>query len=228
MARWCRSLLPLALPPVLALATLNLQLRAEAQDPTAILQSKLQAMPQQVPGWVKVADVRISAEDGSLARAGGAWRELAEVPRLAYPLAQTAEAMDPWGWRYSDRRGAWRMHTGVDLAVDQGTPVLAALAGRVVLVETISGYGLTVLVDHGDGWQTLYAHLHGAVAVASQWLEQGEVLGTVGMTGQSSGPHLHFELRRQGSDLLALDPTPHLPPLLPPPSLPPVLATISP
>jgi murein DD-endopeptidase MepM/ murein hydrolase activator NlpD len=61
-----------------------------------------------------------------------------------------------------------------------------------------------------------------------QALEQGQPVGTVGMTGQTSGPHLHFELRRQGSDLLALDPTPHLPPLLPPPSLPPVLATVAP
>ena len=141
--------------------------------------------------------------------------------------------MDPWGWRYSQRRGAWRMHTGVDLAADEGTPVLAASAGRVLLVESISGYGTTVLLDHGAGWQTLYAHLLSTSVATGQRLNQGEVLGAVGMTGSASGPHLHFELRRRGSSLLALDPTPHLPPLLPPPALrqpalPPLVATMVP
>ena len=141
--------------------------------------------------------------------------------------------MDPWGWRYSQRRGAWRMHTGVDLAADEGTPVLAASAGRVLLVESISGYGTTVLLDHGAGWQTLYAHLLSTSVATGQRLNQGEVLGAVGMTGSASGPHLHFELRRRGPSLLALDPTPHLPPLLPPPALiqpalTPLVATMDP
>jgi murein DD-endopeptidase MepM/ murein hydrolase activator NlpD len=113
---------------------------------------------------------------------------------------------------------------GLDPAAPQGTVVLASRAGRVLLVESISGYGTTVLLDHGEGWQTLYAHLHEAIVVNGVWLEQGQPLGMVGMTGSATGPHLHFELRRQGAELLALDPTPHLPP----PSLPPVLATISP
>jgi murein DD-endopeptidase MepM/ murein hydrolase activator NlpD len=181
--------------------------------------------PQSIPQQVTVAAV---LPPEAVASVAAGQMGVSATPRLAYPLARPAESMDPWGWRYSERRGAWRMHTGVDLAADQGTPVLAALAGRVVLLEPISGYGTTVVVDHGNGWQTLYAHLHDSVVAPGQWLEQGERLGSVGMTGQASGPHLHFELRHQGPDLLALDPTPYLPPLLPPPSLPPVLATIAP
>jgi len=181
--------------------------------------------PQELPRQISVPDVRLPGSDGSLAR--GILQASAPdnaAPPLAYPLAEPAESLDPWGWRYSERRSAWRLHTGVDLAAPQGTVVLASQAGRVLLVESISGYGTTVLLDHGEGWQTLYAHLHEASVLTGALLEQGQALGTVGMTGSATGPHLHFELRRQGPELLALDPTPHLPP----PSLPPVLATISP
>ena len=185
-----------------------------------------QPQPQALPDRVAVPDVRLPGAGGSVAPEGVAPEGGTPAPALAYPLAQLAEAMDPWGWRYSDWRAAWRLHTGVDLAAAQGTPVLAAAAGRVLLVEAISGYGTTVLLDHGDGWQTLYAHLLSAAVQPGTWAESGQALGAVGMTGSASGPHLHFELRRQGAELLAWDPTPHLPPLLPPPLLPPVLATI--
>lgn len=204
-------------------------LRAQAGPPVP--------MPKKLPLEVAVADVQ--PEDGlasaSLAPASLAQTpaEAARPPALTYPLKRFAASMDPWGWRYSQRRGAWRMHTGVDLAADEGTPVLAASAGRVLLVESISGYGTTVLLDHGAGWQTLYAHLLSTSVAIGQRLSQGEVLGAVGMTGSASGPHLHFELRRRGPSLLALDPTPHLPPLLPPPALiqpalTPLVATMDP
>lgn len=134
--------------------------------------------------------------------------------QLTYPLAQPALQYDPWGWRYSESRGRWRLHTGVDLAADPGTPVLAALPGRVLLVESVSGYGLTVLLDHGAGLHTLYAHLQHAEVEPGAWLERGQVLGGVGMTGVASGPHLHFEVRHRGAELIAVDPTPHLPPPL--------------
>ena len=185
-------------------------LRAQAEPPVP--------MPKELPLEVVVADVQPedALASASLAPASG---EAARPPALTYPLKRFAAGMDPWGWRYSQRRGAWRMHTGVDLAADEGTPVLAASAGRVLLVESISGYGTTVLLDHGAGWQTLYAHLLSTSVATGQRLNQGEVLGAVGMTGSASGPHLHFELRRRGPSLLALDPTPHLPPLLPPPAL---------
>ena len=194
-------------------------LRAQAEPPVP--------MPKELPLEVVVADVQPedALASASLAQAPG---EAARLPALTYPLKRFAAGMDPWGWRYSQRRGAWRMHTGVDLAADEGTPVLAASAGRVLLVESISGYGTTVLLDHGAGWQTLYAHLLSTSVAMGQRLNQGEVLGAVGMTGSASGPHLHFELRRRGSSLLALDPTPHQPPLLPPPALTPLVATMNP
>jgi len=158
-----------------------------------------------------VADLLLAAaapEPGALA-----------VPPLTYPLGLLALQVDPWGWRFSASRGIWRMHTGVDFAAPQGTPVLAALAGRVVLAEAIQGYGLTVVLDHGRGLQTLYAHLERIDALIGDPLEQGQALGTVGMSGTATGPHLHFELRRRGHTTVAVDPTPHLPPLLPPPEL---------
>lgn len=216
---------PVLLPLLLAAVAVQQPLQAQSAEPQALLPS----MPQELPRQVLVPDVRLPGMAGSVAQ--GARRAPGTdpaAPPLAYPLSQPAESLDPWGWRYSERRSAWRLHTGVDLSARQGTPVLASQAGRVLLVESIPGYGTTVLLDHGDGWQTLYAHLHDAIVLSGAWLEQGQPLGTVGMTGSATGPHLHFELRRQGVELLALDPTPHLPLLLPPPALPPVLATITP
>ena len=204
--------LPLTLP-FLAAETLAAEVLPPHQPPA----------PSAIPAQVAVADVR--AADVAVSTAPTHPGQI-QPPQLAYPLARFAEGMDPWGWRYSTRRSAWRMHTGVDLAADQGTPVLASLAGRVVLAESIEGYGTTVLLDHGGGWQTLYAHLLDTAVQAGQWLEQGAPLGSVGMTGSATGPHLHFELRHQGASLQALDPTPQLPPLMQPPSLPPALATI--
>ena len=184
--------------------------------------------PELVPPQVAVADVLPPDGNPTVAMAAATpsagWRDL----RLLYPLAGVAEQIDPWGWRWSERRGAWRMHTGVDLAAAQGTPVLAARAGRVLLVESVGAYGLSVLIDHGQGLETLYAHLLDASVAPGQSVEAGGAIGRVGMSGSASGPHLHFELRQRGAELTALDPTPHLPPLLPPPPAPAAVATIGP
>ncbi|MBM5827746.1 MAG: M23 family metallopeptidase [Cyanobacteria bacterium M_surface_7_m2_040] len=177
------------------------------------------SMPAEVPPQVPVAP--LLPPERWLSSSLGAPEMGGEpaVPPLAYPLAVLALQIDPWGWRYSESRGAWRMHTGVDFAAPSGTPVLAALSGTVVLAESLSGYGLTVILDHGRGLQTLYAHLQQIEVTVGSSLNEGEPLGRVGMTGTATGPHLHFELRRQAELPLALDPTPHLPPLQPPPAL---------
>ncbi|MFZ9282917.1 MAG: M23 family metallopeptidase [Prochlorococcaceae cyanobacterium] len=168
-------------------------------------------MPAEVPQQVPVAQL-LAGQDLAASRPSA-------MPPLAYPLAQVALQIDPWGWRYSESRRAWRMHTGVDFAAPTGTPVLAAMAGRVVLAEAISGYGLTVMLEHPNGVHTLYAHLEQIEVSLGSQVAEGEPLGTVGMTGTATGPHLHFELRVNGQQPVALDPTPHLPPLLPPPTL---------
>jgi len=181
-------------------------------------------VPLEIPGQVVVADVLAygsKPEPSVLTKADPAIQ-------LAYPLGQWADSMDPWGWRYSESKGAWRMHTGVDLAAPMSTPVLAAKAGRVLLVQAVGGYGNTVLLDHGEGVETLYAHLQQALVREGDWIGQGAQLGAVGTTGAATGPHLHFELRNRAQALQAIDPTPHLPPLMAPPQIAGGLATLVP
>ena len=181
-------------------------------------------VPAEIPGRVVVADVLAYGSKPEPALLTKANPEL----QLAYPLGQWADSMDPWGWRYSESKAAWRMHTGVDLAAPTGTPVLAAKAGRVALVQAVGGYGMTVLLNHGEGVETLYAHLQQALVREGDWIEQGAQLGAVGMTGAATGPHLHFELRTRAQALQAIDPTPHLPPLMAPPQIAGGVATLVP
>jgi TP901 family phage tail tape measure protein len=95
-----------------------------------------------------------------------------------------------------------RMHTGQDLPARTGTPIFAARAGRVSRAATLSGsYGNHVFVDHGGGWQTRYAHMSARFVRAGQAVGSGHRLGQVGSTGNSSGPHLHFEVRSGGRAL---------------------------
>ncbi|MEB3305611.1 MAG: M23 family metallopeptidase [Cyanobacteriota bacterium] len=139
-----------------------------------------------------------------------------EMPSLGYPINQAPIEVSPFGMRYSESRGAWRMHTGIDLIVTEGTPVLASAQGRVILVDEVSGYGLTVVVDHGGGWQTLYAHLFELAVQPGDLVHRGQPLGRVGESGRASTPHLHFEIRRRrGERMVALDPGPILRPQIP-------------
>ena len=91
-----------------------------------------------------------------------------------------------------------RLHAGIDIAAPVGTPIYAARAGTVLVAGTQSGYGTTVVVDHGD-MDTLYGHQSRLAVRAGASVDQGQLIGYVGNTGQSTGPHLHFETRYGGS-----------------------------
>jgi murein DD-endopeptidase MepM/ murein hydrolase activator NlpD len=95
-------------------------------------------------------------------------------------------------------------HMGLDLEADSGTPVSAAGAGVVVKAGHSGGYGRMVVIDHGDGMETRYAHLSRIVVRRGQVVTPGQLLGKSGNTGRSTGPHLHFEVRVHGD---AVDPS---------------------
>lgn len=103
-----------------------------------------------------------------------------------------------FGMRAHPMLGVRRAHAGIDLAAPTGTPVFATGAGRVTAANWQGGYGLLVSVNHGAGLQTRYAHLSGIAVRSGQNVKAGDLIGTVGSTGRSTGPHLHYELRRNG------------------------------
>jgi murein DD-endopeptidase MepM/ murein hydrolase activator NlpD len=105
----------------------------------------------------------------------------------------------PYAFEPVDRSCAsGHVHTGIDLAVPLGTPVHAALDGTVHVVVSTTGYGVHVILDHGGGLTTLYAHLESVTVHDGDEVDGGDVIGLAGSTGNSTGPHLHFEVRRDG------------------------------
>jgi murein DD-endopeptidase MepM/ murein hydrolase activator NlpD len=127
----------------------------------------------------------------------GALRLGNENTRLIFPLAIPAAITSLFGWRIHPITGSQRLHTGTDLGAPMGTPVLAALAGRVLMADVFGGYGNAIALEHGQGsQQTLYAHLSQIFVKPGELIQQGTVIGAVGSTGNSTGPHLHFEFRQ--------------------------------
>ncbi|MDQ3974109.1 MAG: M23 family metallopeptidase, partial [Actinomycetota bacterium] len=94
--------------------------------------------------------------------------------------------------------GVERMHEGIDIGAPSGQPILAAADGQVVHAAPYGGYGNVVLIDHGGGLSTLYAHQSEILVAAGEVVSQGDLIGLVGSTGYSTGPHLHFEVRIDG------------------------------
>lgn len=90
------------------------------------------------------------------------------------------------------------LHAGVDIAAATGTPVWVADDGMVIFAGWRGGYGQTIVVDHGDGRTTLYAHLSTINVRVRDSVTTGQLIGAVGSTGETTGPHLHYEIRRRG------------------------------
>ena len=112
-----------------------------------------------------------------------------------YPLTNPAPISSRFGWRTHPLTGARRFHSGLDIAAPSGSPVVATGAGTVISAGWNGGYGKAVIIQHSDTQQTLYGHLSEVSVQAGQTIAQGTVIGLVGSTGNSTGPHLHFESR---------------------------------
>ena len=130
-----------------------------------------------------------------------------------YPLPQPTTLQMGYGWQLNPVSGRVIFHSGLDLTATVGTPVLSVGMGKIAFAGEREGYGKLVVVNHGSGKQTRYAHLDNIGVKLGQSVKLGDVLGTVGTTGQpdTNQPHLHFEIR-YNSDLgwIAEDPNPYI------------------
>lgn len=117
------------------------------------------------------------------------------MPVLNKDLKQTASG---YGWRIDPIYRTRRFHEGMDFTAPTGTDIFATGKGRVTFAGWRQGYGNTVMIDHGFNYKTLYAHMHMIGVRVGQQVNRGEVIGKVGNTGKSTGPHLHYEVHYRG------------------------------
>jgi murein DD-endopeptidase MepM/ murein hydrolase activator NlpD len=114
---------------------------------------------------------------------------------IVFPLSVAAPITSLFGWRVHPITGDRRFHAGTDIGAPTGTPILAAAKGQIESANWLGGYGLAVIINHGSAQQSLYGHMSEIFVQPGQWVEPGTVIGRVGSTGNSTGPHLHFEVR---------------------------------
>jgi len=115
-----------------------------------------------------------------------------------FGLTLSARISSGYGWRHDPFTGERKWHDGIDIALPAGSPVRAAGDGEVVFSGKMRGYGKVMILRHADGVETVYAHNERNDRREGERVRKGEVIGRVGHTGRSTGPHLHFEVRKSG------------------------------
>lgn len=115
------------------------------------------------------------------------------------PISASFRWSSPYGWRADPFTGVRSFHTGTDMACPEGTPILAAMSGKIAEVGNNRTYGNYIIINHTNGYQTVYAHMSKTIAKKGQWVSQGTKIGLVGSTGYSTGPHLHFMVYKNGN-----------------------------
>jgi murein DD-endopeptidase MepM/ murein hydrolase activator NlpD len=178
----------------------------------------------QMSGSVERVDAPVAGDDSEFTELFASWGELGNggmvttsgqivsAPRLdvAVPSQMPLAGMtltSSFGMRTHPVLGGRRQHNGVDLAAPRGTPVYATADGRVGMAQWFSSYGNYVQIEHGGQLQTRYGHLTSYTVASGDMVRKGDLIGYVGSTGRSTGPHLHYEVRVAGE---AVDPTPYM------------------
>jgi murein DD-endopeptidase MepM/ murein hydrolase activator NlpD len=127
--------------------------------------------------------------------------------KLGMPLRVEYRLSSPFGYRTHPITGKKKLHAGMDMAAPKGTPVYAAESGVVIVAQSWSGYGNCIIINHGGGLWTLYGHLSSILVKNGETVKRGNKIGLVGSTGQSTGNHLHFEVRKNSEPV---NPAPYL------------------
>jgi murein DD-endopeptidase MepM/ murein hydrolase activator NlpD len=159
-----------------------------------------------VPAIPSVRSASTRSQPGDLAFANN---QLGESSlSLIYPLSSPAPTTSTYGWRTHPITGSRRFHSGIDIGAPMGAPVVAAGSGTIISAGWVGGYGKAIVIQHNGVQQTLYGHLSEVFVQPGQTIQQGAVIGRVGSTGNSTGPHLHFEARMSSSEgWVAVDPS---------------------
>jgi murein DD-endopeptidase MepM/ murein hydrolase activator NlpD len=170
---------------------------AEMEDLSATQEASLEALIQE-------RERELAAQQRAAGIAGGG-ESSGGSGMFSWPVTGTITS--PFGWRSNPFGGAPEFHQGLDIAAPMGTTVTAAAGGTVIMAQWYGGYGNYILIDHGGGYSTGYGHLSAIYVTPGQAVGRGQAIGAVGSTGQSTGPHLHFEVRIAGKPV---DPAPRL------------------
>ncbi len=152
---------------------------------------EMMASSQEVQRLIEESQFRVTTTQGYVSDSG----------KMIFPV--TGEITSEFGWRTHPIFGNQRYHSGIDIAAEAGTEILAAQSGVVITAGWIGGYGNTVMIDHGGGIVSLYGHNQSLAVDVGQTVTQGQVIAYCGSTGNSTGPHCHFEVRLNGD---AVDP----------------------
>jgi murein DD-endopeptidase MepM/ murein hydrolase activator NlpD len=119
--------------------------------------------------------------------------------KMLWPVPSSGRITSYYGYRIHPIFKSKKLHTGIDIGVPTGSSIVAASEGRVIHSDWLGSYGKAVLLDHGGGIVTLYAHNSTLTVKKGQWVERGNTIAKAGSTGNSTGPHLHFEVRKNGA-----------------------------
>ena len=138
----------------------------------------------------------ITAMLRNMESSGGGSSSSGGTGRFMWPCR--GEITSYFGWRTHPIFGTTKYHSGMDIAVDYGTPIMAADSGTVIYSGWLGGYGYAVMIDHGSGLVTLYAHNQSLNVYEGQYVSKGTCIAYAGSTGYSTGPHCHFEVRLHG------------------------------
>lgn len=160
----------------------------KAQDDVLVQIEKLAADSASMTRTIQRLSSDLAARNGSVSGTISIW-----------PLDGYYEISSPFGWRIHPITKQKSLHTGTDIPAPSGTPIKAAGVGVVLYTGDYGAYGNVVIIDHGSGYTTLYAHQSTVGAVAGQQVAAGQIIGYVGSTGWSTGAHLHFEVRLNGN-----------------------------
>lgn len=147
---------------------------------------ELMAASEEVANMIRRSQMSAAGYSGAPAGAGG----------MIWPIS--GPITSEFGWRTHPIFGTSRFHSGLDIGGDYGMPIYAAAGGTVIYAGWISGYGNAVIIDHGGGVTTLYGHNDSLNVSEGESVAQGQVIAMCGSTGNSTGPHCHFEVRENG------------------------------